>query len=158
MRLNKSLLCLLSAGTVILSGCGSIINGTTQDVGISSVPSAAEVTVDGQIIGKTPVTAQLRRKDNHIVKLELPGYLPYEATFTRSVSGWVWGNIIFGGLIGLAVDAISGGLYKLTPDQLNAELRSGSASIDTANESMMILVVMQPKADWEQVGQLAAAR
>jgi hypothetical protein len=33
-------------------------------------------------------------------------------------SGWVWGNIAFGGLIGLGVDFISGGAYQLYPDNL----------------------------------------
>src|SRR5437016_6224692 len=75
-------------------------------------------------VGKTPVVASMKRGANHILKLQLPGYAPYEATFTKGVSGWVWGNVLSGGLIGLAVDAISGGLYNLTPEQLTAELRN----------------------------------
>ncbi len=52
----------------------------------------------------------------------MPGYQPFEATLTRSVSGWVWGNIVIGGLIGLAVDSISGGLYSLAPEQITGVL------------------------------------
>src|SRR5256885_14019069 len=118
-RLAVSRLAAASVEALCVGACASIIHGTHQDVGISSNPTAAHVTVDGQQTGTTPVVAHLTRKDNHIVRLELPGYKPYEATLTRGVSGWVWGNIVFGGLIGLAVDAISGGMYKLTPEQLS---------------------------------------
>jgi len=38
-----------------------------------------------------PVIADLSRKDHHIVKIELDGYQPFEATVTRRVSGWVLG-------------------------------------------------------------------
>src|SRR5882724_5849028 len=108
----------IAIGVVCTLGCASIMHGTSQDVGISSQPSGAEVTLDNAPAGKTPVVTHMKRGDNHILKLELPGYAPYEATFTKSVSGWVWGNILFGGLIGLGVDAITGGLYNLTPEQL----------------------------------------
>src|SRR6266566_2573403 len=96
----------LVATAVALCSCASIIHGAHQDVGVSSNPTGAQVSVDGQIKGTTPVVANLTRKDNHIVRSELAGYKPYETTVTRKVRGWVWGNIVFGGLIGLAVDAI----------------------------------------------------
>src|SRR6056297_542367 len=109
----KFLVSVLVATAVLLSGCASIIHGTGQDVGFSSSPTNALVTINGVELGRTPLTTELKRKNNHMVKLELDGYMPYETTFTRKVSGWVWGNIVFGGLIGLAVDGISGGIYKL---------------------------------------------
>src|SRR5690606_14191454 len=102
------------ACVLLLANCGTIMHGTTQGVSISSNPTNARVLVDGQPMGQTPATLDLKRKDNHTVRLELDGYQPYEVAISRGVSGWVAGNIIFGGLIGLAVDAISGGMYKLS--------------------------------------------
>ena len=87
------------------------MHGTSQDLGISSSPTNATVMIDNVDAGKTPLVGKLSRKDNHIIKIQLGGYQPFEGTVTRKVSGWVWGNILFGGVIGLAVDAISGGLY-----------------------------------------------
>jgi hypothetical protein len=54
--------------------------------------------------------------------MELPGYQPFEGTLTRNVSGWVFANLLFGGLIGIAVDAAGGGMYDLEPKQLTAYL------------------------------------
>lgn len=144
--------CLLATAAFV-AGCGTIIHGASQDVGISSSPTNAQVSVNGASVGTTPLTTSLRRKDHHTVRVELDGYQPYEATFTRSVSGWVWGNIVFGGLIGLAVDAISGGLYKLTPEQLHAQL--GRQGVAMVGEGYVYLtVVLEPEAGWKQVGEL----
>lgn len=106
----------------LVSGCATVFNGSTQGIGIASVPTGAAVSVDNIAQGHTPVIAPLSRKDNHIVKVEYPGYHPFEATLTRSLNGWVFGNILIGGLVGVSIDAISGAMYDLTPPQITANL------------------------------------
>ena len=139
----------------LMSGCATIIHGSKQSVSIASYPSLATVTIDNQEQGKTPLTTKLDRKDHHTVKIELPGYMLYEAKFTRKVDGWIAGNIIFGGLIGLAVDAISGGMYKLTPDQIQADLKnSNTTSLNSFKDGLYLTVVLNPDPKWEQIGQL----
>ena len=146
----------VSLSILLCTGCATIMNQTSQSIGISSNPTGATVTVDSAPHGKTPVVARLSRRDNHIVRLELDGYKPYETTLTRRVSGWVWGNIVFGGLIGLAIDAISGGLYKLTPDQIQAELRKeGQNSLLLKEDQLYVAVVLTPNPHWQKIGQLA---
>lgn len=142
------------ASCLVLAGCATIMHGSGQDVGFSSTPTAAKVTVDNKPLGNTPVIAKLARKDNHVVKMELEGFQPFEATLTRKTSGWVWGNVLFGGLIGLAVDAISGGLYNLTPEQVAGQLAKQSASGFGKNDKVAIFVVMQADSSWQRVGTL----
>ncbi len=139
---------------VVFSGCATIMQGTTQSVGIASTPTGATVTVDNIEKGRTPIVVELKRKDHHFVKIEMPGYMPYETTFTRSTSGWVWGNIVFGGLIGLAVDAMAGGLYKLTPVEINAVLAKEGVSSLYRKDSLYVAVVLNPDPNWEKIGQL----
>jgi len=143
--------------TVIFFGCATIMHGTSQEIGIQSRPTGATVTINNQEYGKTPVVAKLSRKDNHTVHLTLDGYQPFDATITRSTSGWVWGNIVFGGLIGLAVDAISGGLYKLSPEQVEAELAGKGMGMDMQGSDIIITVVLEPDPSWEKVGNLLPA-
>lgn len=99
----------------------------------------------------------LKRKNSYMVKLELDDFEPYEVSLTRKASGWVWGNIVFGGLIGLVVDATAGGMYKLTPEQLTAEMRSKSLTVVESGEGLYIAFVLQPKDNWQKIGQLASA-
>jgi hypothetical protein len=138
----------------LVVGCATIMHGTTQGIGFSSTPSGASITVDNQIYGTTPAVVELDRKHPHIVKIELAGYQPFEATITRSVSGWVWGNIVFGGLIGLAVDAISGGLYKLSPEQMHAVLSKEGVGLLRKKDAIYVAVTLQPDPSWEKVATL----
>ena len=152
--MNRYLLLPAIASSVVLSACASIMHGTSQDVGISSMPTSASVTVDNMDKGQTPFVAKLSRKDNHIVHIAADGYQPADLTLTRSTSGWVWGNLVFGGLIGLAVDAITGGLYKLTPNQLNATLAKQSSSVAPTKDGFYVVLVPAADKGWLKVGQL----
>ncbi len=158
MRLMKTAHAYLLGSVLIsLTGCCTIMHGTRQSIGIASSPSQASIWVDSNYVGQTPIIVEMSRKNNHFVRIELEGYQPYEATFSRHVSEWVFGNIIFGGVIGLAVDAISGGLYKLTPDQIQAELRANQMMYSKTSPDSCIIVVLQPNPSWEKIGNLVAA-
>jgi len=137
-----------------LTACATIIHSRSQEVGISSTPAGATVSIDHVDKGTTPLVAKLSRKDLHVLRIEMAGYQPYEATLNRKVSGWVWGNLVFGGLVGLAVDAVSGGMYKLTPEQVSAVLNTDQASIARQGDGLYVFAVLEPKADWARVGQL----
>ncbi|HLN75050.1 MAG: PEGA domain-containing protein [Methylococcaceae bacterium] len=138
----------------MFSNCATIIHGSKQSVSISSNPTKALVTIDGKEEGRTPVTLDLSRRDHHTVQINLDGYMPYETKFTRKVDGWIAGNIVFGGLIGLAIDGISGGMYKLTPDQIQADLKSGNVAMINSDKGLYLTVVLNPDPKWEKIGQL----
>jgi hypothetical protein len=139
---------------MIATSCATIMHGTRQTVGISSAPSCADVLVNRNWIGKTPIVVALKRNQNHWIQIELDGFLPYEIVLTRQVSGWAFGNVIFGGFFGLAVDAISGGLYRLTPEQVDAQLIKENGFFAKVDSASHIFVVMQPDSKWEKIGEL----
>ncbi len=140
--------------SLALTGCASLMHGTSQDIGISSSPTGASVTIDNQTKAQTPFVAKLSRKDNHIIRIAADGYAPADLTLTRSTSGWVWGNVLFGGLIGLAVDAMTGGLYNLNPAQLSSALAKQSATVAPSKDGVYVLLVPVAEAGWTKVGQL----
>ena len=144
----------LAAGAV--SACATIMHGTTQEISIASTPTGATVLVDGMKAGTTPFVADLKRKDKHVIRIELDGYQPFEMPISRATSGWVWGNLVFGALPGLAIDAISGGLYKLKPETVTATLAAQSASVATGDDYLVVAVVLSPEQGWEKVGQLSS--
>ena len=137
----------------MISGCCTIMQVKTAAIGISSSPSGAIVTDNNVERGNTPLVVDLKRKDHHFIKIEMPGYLPYETTITRSTSGWVWGNIVFGGIIGLAIDAMTGGLYKLTPTQIESVLQKEESDF-YRKDTLYVSVVMKPDPNWLKIGQL----
>lgn len=147
----------LCAPLFLMSSCATIMHGTNETVGISSNPTNALVYVDNKFVGNSPAIVKMSRKDSHIVRIELEGYKPYEVTLTPELSGWVFGNIVFGGFLGLAVDAITGGLYQLTPTQIQAEMSKTDIAYSKGDDDSYIAVVMKPDPSWKKVGNLVAA-
>ncbi len=122
----------------MVAGCATIMHGSSQTVGISSSPSGARVTINGEYRGETPLRVELARKQDYIIKVEKEGFEPASSTITSKVSGMTFGNIIFGGLIGLAVDAGSGGLYKLSQDDVQITLtKLGAADVIPADVNIL---------------------
>jgi predicted small secreted protein len=152
--MNRSIMLALVASAMSLSACASIMHGTSQDVGISSSPTGASVTVDNSMKAQTPFVAKLSRKDNHIIRVAADGYAPADLTLTRSTSGWVWGNVVFGGIIGLAVDAMTGGLYNLSPEQLTTTLAKQVGSLAPSKDGIYVVLVPRAEVGWSKVGQL----
>ncbi|MFN3412535.1 MAG: PEGA domain-containing protein [Thermoanaerobaculum sp.] len=145
---------LLLVGVGALVACASIIHGTRQSVGITSIPSAATVYDNGQLLGKTPMVAELSRKTDHRIRMELEGYEPYEMVLTRHVSGWLFGNLLFGGLIGIIIDAADGAIYNLKPEAVSANLVK--VGDDQSQKSgLVISVVLGAPEHGERIGQLA---
>ena len=142
------------AAGLTLSACATIIHSGRQEVAFSSTPSGASVQVDNADQGKTPLVAKLSRKQTHTVAISMPGYKSYEMTLNRKVSGWVWGNIVFGGLIGLGVDAIGGGMYRLEPEQVSAALATTQASVVQPGDGLFVIATLKPDPSWRKIAQL----
>lgn len=122
--IKRALVCFLAFNIV---GCASVMNGSSQNVGITSTPTGAKVTVDNKVVGVTPVVTDLSRKEGHTVSVEMPGYKPVGLTLSKGTSNWVWGNLFLlpAAFIGLGIDYVNGGMYKLSPAQINADLEKG---------------------------------
>lgn len=156
-KLKKFALMGLLAGTVALAGCASIVNGTTEGFTIDSTPAHAALTVDGVPQGQTPAQINLKRGQSHTIKLTLAGYQPTTIELQKSISGWVFGNIVFGGIIGLVVDVADGSMYKLTPEQMSTYAASTGAKFDAKTNTFTVLMVKNANKKWQKIGQLKKA-
>jgi uncharacterized protein YceK len=108
--------------SLLLSGCATVVNGTHQSIGVSSNPAGASVMVDNQKNFVTPASVELKRNQSHTFVFSKPGYKDDSFVITSGTSGWVWGNILIGGLIGTAVDFASGGARKLSQESVHVSL------------------------------------
>ncbi|HET8648878.1 MAG TPA: PEGA domain-containing protein [Gemmatimonadales bacterium] len=158
-RIGRVILLTLGGGVLVgLAACATIMQGSSQEVSVASTPTGAKVLVDGNEVGKTPYVAKLSRKDKHVVRIEMEGYQPFELPLARATSGWVWGNIVFGGIPGLAIDAITGGMYKLKPEQIEATLAANTASVRRDHDVLVVAVVLHPDPSWQRIGSLQRVR
>jgi hypothetical protein len=79
-------------------------------------------------------------------------------TIDGAINGWYFGNILFGGLIGmLAVDPSTGAMYTLKPDAVQAALASLKVSRNHGEQSLTVLLVQDlPSNTKKQLIPLAA--
>ena len=142
------------AVAMILAGCATIMHGSRQNINFLSTPEGATVKIDGVNVGITPVAKELSRKSEHTVEIILDGYEPFEMMIEQRVSGWLFGNIIFGGIPGLIIDLATGGLFNLTPEQVKAELSEARLAHLYKENTLYVAVTLNPDPSWEKVGQL----
>ncbi len=120
VALKMSLLFFLLAS--VLPGCATVVKGTTQAIPVDSDPNNADVIVDGNLKGQTPLSLELKRKRDHLITIEKTGYHSKGIPVVKHVGGAVWGNLILGGLIGWGVDASTGAQYNLSPTSVYVKL------------------------------------
>jgi hypothetical protein len=111
----------------LCAGCASITRGTTDQVQIISVPDGADVHTSMGPTCTTPCTLTFGRKDEFSVTVSKPGYEPQTVPVETRVAGagaaGLAGNVIFGGLIGIGVDAYNGAELEHFPNPVSVELR-----------------------------------
>jgi hypothetical protein len=121
------------AGLAICSGFASIISGRHADVKLSSnAPNTHVVVRDkrGQEVAsvEAPAVVSLKRKDRFIwpgrytATFESQGYTPVVVPINPTINPWIAGNIVAGGVIGLAVDNVTGAAWQPKQDELYAQL------------------------------------
>ncbi|MBZ9557903.1 MULTISPECIES: hypothetical protein [Modicisalibacter] len=143
-------------GAVMLSGCATIVGDRDETITLKSQPADADIVITderGETIfsGTTPTTTQLKKSDGsyfggktYTVEISKAGYEARTLTIDSTANGWyIGGNLLFGGLIGwLVVDPMTGAMYNLSPNEINAELHQELAT-STADEGALNIVLLE---------------
>jgi hypothetical protein len=110
----------------VLTGCASIVSKSNWPVNFKSNPPGAEVVITDNMgnevdRGTTPVIFTLKSSDGffsgatYYAEFKLSDYQVSKKGIHADVNGWYFGNILFGGFIGLVVDPLTGAMWKLQP-------------------------------------------
>lgn len=112
---------------VLLAGCATITQGTSQMVSITSNVEGATVYLDDMAIGKTPFQG-LIKKGKKAIRVEMAGYRTETVALSKKTDGWFWGNLVTGGLVGSTTDGVSGAAYVYAPASYQVDLKSDTQS------------------------------
>jgi hypothetical protein len=147
---------LLSAAALFTSGCASIVHNGPRSLAVNSQPSGATVTISkldtGELVhgGSTPMTVALSPKrgffkgQSYKLRMELAGYQSTEVSIRPELSGWYFGNILFGGLIGmLIVDPATGAMWNLSPDKIDRTLSSEHAELLKSGDGFIVVMAAE---------------
>lgn len=113
----KALYCfLLCLCMGILSGCATIVSDNKSFVKIESEPTGSACELVGENFHQTittPATLLIPAKASPVrISCAKEGYFPAVETIESSMDGTILGNILFGGIIGVAIDAANKSGYK----------------------------------------------
>lgn len=116
---------LILAALLIVAGCGTLFNSSTKNVAMSSEPTGAEVFIDGNRMGTTPITLELDNQENHAVVFRKEGHQDVTCDIKTKVgAGYVILDIL-GGLVPVIIDAATGEWESLDKETCNVNLPSG---------------------------------
>ncbi len=150
---TKAMLIVLLLPVLLLTGCASIVGKSAFPLTINSHPDGANISIQDEkrtkvFTGTTPTTVTLNAGESYFhaksynITFSKPGYADQYAVVKASLSGWYFGNIVFGGLIGiLIVDPITGKMWKL-PTEVSANL-SQKLAMDQTQPTLKILTLNQ---------------
>jgi hypothetical protein len=119
------LLGVLSFAGLGLSGCATVTRGVHEALVVESEPSVTLSTGD---TGTTPTSFRVRRRGALDVTISKEGYEAVHVHVATQIAGWgaagMAGNVLVGGVIGVGVDAFSGGTLEHKPNPIRVTLVS----------------------------------
>jgi hypothetical protein len=77
----------------------------------------------------TPTIFNLERKTDHTIEISKEGYRVTTVILRHTMSGATAGNVLVGGIIGIAVDGCSGAMYKLVPERVDVNLEPAGQQV-----------------------------
>lgn len=103
------------AGTVSLFSCATILTGNKQKMMFDSFPQNAQVKINGELIGNTPILLKVRRRVFKKQNLEISkeGFTTQRQLLKKDLNPKAAFNILF--FYGLPVDALTGAIVEYIP-------------------------------------------
>lgn len=134
-------LILISATALLVSSCATIFGKTDYPVNLTSNPKGAKVAIvneEGTKVfeGITPTQVVLKSgesyfdKKDYTLTFDKKGFAPRTVNVSGELNPWYFGNILFGGLIGmLIIDPLTGAMFKIKQESINADLDAKMAGL-----------------------------
>ena len=107
---------------LLLAGCGTLFIPSTKEITISSEPVEARVSIDGVEHGLTPISVVLDNKKSHTIVVSKEGYETVSCVLNTKIRGYIIILDVLGGLVPVAVDAVTGGWKTLTSTECSVIL------------------------------------
>lgn len=105
----------LASSLTMLSACGAIFSSSTATINVNSEPQGAEVVVNGNPMGRTPLQTQVSNRETQTIQLRFQdGKVSTCVLPAKLGAGYVVLDVLFTGLIGVIVDAVTNGWTELS--------------------------------------------
>ena len=148
-------LTILAVILLTLQACASIIDGATQTIAVESTPAEADCRFvrEGAVVAyvTTPGDVEVEKtKHDMTVECEKDGYEVTRANLDSGIAAATWGNIIFGGGLGWAIDSAAGADNKY-PEYINLTLapkEGGASTLQASGHTVSQSSALQGGEKW----------
>jgi hypothetical protein len=124
----------LAAASFGVTGCATVMNGTSQPVAFKSDPDGAVIKLISGQSCTTPCQYELKRGKDSVVTYSKAGYQPAKVYIQSRTGGATFGNIIAGGVIGGVIDGTNGASNHLYPSPVYVRL----IPVGSSGEAMLL--------------------
>lgn len=113
---------------ILLSNCATVTRGTVNQIQVIAEPADADARTSLGHTCRTPCTLTIDRKSEFTVTISKEGYQPASVPVATRIAGsgaaGFAGNIIVGGIIGMAADAATGATLEHFPNPVSVTLEA----------------------------------
>jgi hypothetical protein len=112
--MNFKPLVAMAALGVAVSGCATVVSGTSQTIAITTPPATGAICTltggDGEHaqVSTPGVVTVPRSKNDLLIDCKKPGWKEATGTIPSHFAGATLGNVLIGGVVGVGIDAASG--------------------------------------------------
>jgi len=125
------ILAVATLASLTISGCATVISGTTQTLTFNSEPTGAEVYLDGARIGSTPVSLSVKKNEKDTVMIQKEGYKTVTRDITKSYDPVTLLSIFWDYS---TTDMISGAAFEYEPNSYFVELDKDEESTEESTD------------------------
>lgn len=149
---------ILLSSSILFTSCASIVSKSSYPISINSAPSEAQIVIKDKkgieiFSGQTPATLKLKSgsgffgKARYQVTFNKSGYQTKTVPVEFKLNGWYFGNLLFGGILGmLIIDPATGAMYKIETEFLNETLLPTKT---TASNELRVYNIGEIPAEWK---------
>lgn len=149
---------ILLSSSILFTSCASIVSKSSYPISINSAPSEAQIVIKDKkgieiFSGQTPATLKLKSgsgffgKARYQVTFNKSGYQTKTVPVEFKLNGWYFGNLLFGGVLGmLIIDPATGAMYKIETEFLNETLLPTKT---TASNELRVYNIGEIPAEWK---------
>jgi hypothetical protein len=134
--------------TGLVTGCATITTGTSQSILVDSNPEGAICRFSRSdrevgVVNPTPGMLLINKSGEPLTLICIKdGFYPNSGVLKANMEPMGWGNILVGGLVGIAVDSASGANSKY-----DASIKVDLRKIEPANLDRVIDDIRQKHSD-----------
>ncbi len=146
------------SSSILFTSCASIVSKSSYPISINSAPSEVQIVIKDKkgieiFSGQTPATLKLKSgsgffgKARYQVTFNKSGYQTKTVPVEFKLNGWYFGNLLFGGVLGmLIIDPATGAMYKIETEFLNETLLPTKT---TASNELRVYNIGEIPAEWK---------